>query len=190
MDIKKKYCNIANAKYGWPVATSEVTLSRIIPGDKPSLVRCLNERGIYDNTLLIPYPYTEKDADWWINHVTNFERMHAKQKVWAIRNQQEELIGAIGLQYKYGLHSHKDEFGYWLAKPYWGQGIMTEVVRQFTPICFTRMHLVRLEATVFAGNQASARVLEKAGYLYEGLLRKYHQKDGKIFDGLLYAKTQ
>lgn len=172
------------------MATTDVTLSRIIPGDKPSLVRCLNEKGIYDNTLLIPYPYTEKDADWWLNHVTNFERVQDKQKVWAIRNRQEELIGAIGLQYKYGLHAHKDEFGYWLAKSYWGRGIMTEAVQRFTELCFTQLRLVRLEATVFHFNKASARVLEKAGYELEGVLRKYHLKDGKIFDGLLYAKAQ
>lgn len=172
------------------MATKEITLSRIVQGDKPALVRCLNEKGIYDNTLLIPYPYTEKDAEWWLNHIMHFERVNDKRKVWAIRNQQEELIGAIGLQFKYGLHSHKDEFGYWLAKPYWGRGIMTEVVQLFTELCFTQLRLIRLEATVFAFNRPSARVLEKAGYEREGLLRKYHLKDGKFLDGLLYAKTQ
>jgi [ribosomal protein S5]-alanine N-acetyltransferase len=171
------------------VAKLDITLSRIVKGDKLSLIRCLNERGIYDNTLLIPYPYTEKDADWWLNHVTHFERSHLKQKVWAIRNAKEELIGAVGLQFKYGLHSHKDEFGYWLAQPYWGQGIMTEAIKTFTEICFTKLRLIRLEATVFHFNQASCRVLEKTGFEYEGLLRKFHEKDGKIFDGLLYAKT-
>lgn len=172
------------------VNRADISLSQILPGDKLALTRLLNEKEIYDNTLLIPFPYNEQDAVWWINHVSAIERVNGRQKVWAIRDQRAELIGGIGRQFKYGVDAHKDEIGYWLAKPYWNQGIMTEVLKVFTEICFTKLRLVRIEATVFHFNKASARVLEKAGFEFEGILRKYHQKDGKIFDGLLYAKTQ
>ena len=97
----------------------------------------------------------------------------------------EELLGGCGFEgVSYG---HCAEIGYWLARPFWGQGIMTEVVRALCGFAFAEWKLVRITAHVFDFNAASARVLEKNGFSLEGLLRKHHRKAGRFLDSRLYA---
>ena len=158
-------------------------------GDQPALVEHLREKQIYDQTLAIPHPYTQRDADWWIEHNLEATRAQGGRSVnWAIRKKDGALIGGIGfLDLKIG-QCFKGELGYWLAKPYWGQGIMTEAARKSTAYAFREFGLVRVTANVFVTNLGSARVLEKSGFQLEGVLRSHYKKDGKIFDGKLYGK--
>ena len=86
-----------------------------------------------------------------------------------------------------GVNRRSAEIGYWLGEPFWGQGIATKAVGALTDYAYAHLDLIRLYATVFEWNPASARVLEKAGYAHEGRLRKSVTKDGKIIDQLLYA---
>ena len=67
---------------------------------------------------------------------------------------------------------------------------MTVAVTAVTNFCFERFPLRRISAEVFANNPASARVLEKAGFILEGRLRKHVLKDGELLDSLLYARTK
>ncbi len=170
----------------------DIYLSEVSQYDKYALVEFLNDKDIYDHTLLIPYPYRMKDAESWLQDVIQEERLKGRQTFWAIRSQQEngKLIGGLGMHCKYGRKSHKDEIGYWLAKPYWGQGIMTAVVEKFCDYAFLNLDLIRVEAPVFIFNKGSARVLEKAGFEMEGVMRKCYMKDDQIFDGKLYAKVR
>jgi RimJ/RimL family protein N-acetyltransferase len=82
------------------------------------------------------------------------------------------------------------EIGYWLGEAYWGRGIMTDVVRLTTDYAFTELGLERVFAVPFTTNVASCRVLEKAGYLREGTLRRSAIKDGRILDQFIYAKVR
>lgn len=158
--------------------------------DKAALVEYIDDEEIHRNTLAIPYPYTERDADEWLELTQQeFEkyRLHAN---WVIRNRKGKLIGCIGRQMLYGKTGHTDEVGYWLARPYWGKGIMTEVVKVFCDYWFEKGPLIRFTAAVFAYNRASARVLEKAGFEREGYLKKHYYKNGEYLDGILYAKLK
>src|SRR5215467_11607610 len=93
-------------------------LSSIGLDDKEALIEHLKAKEIYERTALIPYPYSEADADWWINTRLEATKNLEKEVVFAIRNPDGELIGAIGAQLdEIGLY-HRAEFGYWLAKPY------------------------------------------------------------------------
>ena len=85
---------------------------------------------------------------------------------------------------------HSAEIGYWLGETFWGQGIATEALNAVSEWAFRELHLVRLCAHVFARNGASARVLEKAGYAFEGRLLAHYSRDGEFIDGLLYAKVR
>ena len=67
---------------------------------------------------------------------------------------------------------------------------MTEVVTAVSDFCFDNIPLRRISAEVFANNPASARVLEKAGFSFEGRLKNNVIKDGEILDSLLYARTK
>ncbi len=66
---------------------------------------------------------------------------------------------------------------------------MTEAVSEFVNYCFKKFPLHRIYAEAYANNLASAHVLEKAGFVLEGRLRKNVVKDGKVLDSLLFAKT-
>lgn len=97
------------------------------------------------------------------------------------------MYGGIGLE---KIEGHKAEIGYWLAEKYWGKGVMTAAVEVVTKYSFEKLGLRRIYARVFHFNKASIRVLEKAGFEKEGLLKREAQKDGKLIDSVLYAKTR
>ena len=106
---------------------------------------------------------------------------------WGIRNTDEALIGGCGFDGFQVGKSHRGEVGYWLAKPLWGRGIMTAVVQRVCQHAFEEFGLVKITAQVFLHNPASARVLEKCGFVQEGLLRKHCVKDGQYLDARLFA---
>ena len=164
-------------------------ISDITPADKFDFLEYFKEKQIYDQTLSIPFPYTEADADWWINHnIEAAQKQDGRSVNWAIRrSDNNSLIGGIGfLGLKIG-KDHKSEIGYWLAKPYWNKGIMTEAAKKASEYAFKELGLIKITANVFHFNIGSARVLEKAGFQCEGHLRSHYKKDGKIFDGKLYT---
>jgi RimJ/RimL family protein N-acetyltransferase len=98
-------------------------------------------------------------------------------------------VGGIGFKPGEDVHRHTAEIGYWLGEEFWGKGIMSEVVPAFVNYCFEKFSLKRISAAAYSSNPASARVLEKAGFVFEGRLRKNVVKDGQILDSLLYART-
>ncbi|HKB86288.1 MAG TPA: GNAT family protein [Ignavibacteriaceae bacterium] len=169
------------------IVDDEIYLDLPDKKDKQNLISYLTDKEIYNNTLRLPYPYTARDAEWWIRYVDENRRKTGMLINFAIRNKGKKLIGGISYHLKYGMNSHKDELGYWLARDYWNKGIMSRVVKSFCRYGFDSLHLVRIEATVFEHNLSSARVLEKCGFEYEGTLRKYYIKDGNFIDVRLYS---
>lgn len=166
---------------------NELSLARLTKKDIPSLVRYINDIDISNNTLKIPYPYKEKDAEDWINYVDTSTRKMGVLKHWGIKNNKNELIGGIGFHTKYSINSHKDEIGYWLGKPFWNKGIMTQVVKKVCTIGFEEFNLTRIEATVFCSNISSKMVLTKTGFVLEGTLHKYYFKNNHFIDADIYA---
>ena len=156
-------------------------------GDESSLRGNINNKKIYRNTLDIPYPYTLKDAKDWISR--NLREMRRKKPTMInfVIDINEEVAGGIGLN---KIEGHKTEIGYWLAEKYWGQGIMTQAVKLTTEFGFKKLKLKRIYAYVFPWNKASMRVLEKAGYKLEGILRKHVKKNNKFIDSYLFAKVR
>ena len=167
--------------------TDQLHLSEILPSDEASCVKHFKEKEIYDRTLRIPYPYTEADFQAWLGIAETATTQQGQPVHWAIRDEKEFLIGGCGFSGLQVGKSHRAEIGYWLARPYWGQGIMTAVVRRLCEFAFAELGLVKIEAQVFAGNAPSAKVLEKCGFQQEGFLRKHHLKDGKYLDVKLFA---
>lgn len=156
------------------------------PGDVAGLVRYANNRRVSINLRdVFPYPYTSEDATAWLRFAAR-ERPEAN---FAIASA-EEAIGGIGLKLGSDVFSRSAEIGYWLGEPHWGKGIATGAVQAFTRFAFSNYDLARIEARVYENNPASARVLEKAGYVCEGRLRKSITKDGRTMDHFLYARVQ
>jgi RimJ/RimL family protein N-acetyltransferase len=170
------------------VVNNQFHLSEFRPSDKCAIVALLNDQDIYDLTLRIPFPYAETDAEAFLARVAKATEQQGQPTHFAIRTGDDGLIGGCGLNDLEVGKSHRAEVGYWLAKPLWGQGIMTTVVRRLCQHAFDEFGLAKLIAHVFTGNPASARVLEKCGFVQEGLLRKHFLKDGKFIDARLFAR--
>lgn len=164
-----------------------VHLSGLQLTDKPALMEHLNSKDVYNSTLNIPHPYSEADADWWIHKRIEHARRIGQEVSFAIRDAEGKLIGVVSADDLEPGTTHRAEIGYWIARAYWGQGIMTDVVRAFVGYAFAELQLVRLTAHVFEFNAASARVLEKNGFKLEGRLRKHISKDGQLLDGRVYG---
>jgi RimJ/RimL family protein N-acetyltransferase len=98
-----------------------------------------------------------------------------------------EAVGSISLLFKHDVSRRSAEIGYWLGRAHWGRGIATAAVQSLAEYGFTQHDLARVYAVVFAHNDASGRVLEKAGFTLEARLRRAITKDGQTMDGLLYA---
>lgn len=154
--------------------------------DAESLARHANNRKVW-LTLRdrFPHPYTIADAKEFLARATKND---GQEKVYCI-DIDGAAVGGIGLRPGEDVHQHTAEFGYWLGEEFWGRGIMSEIVPAFVDYCFKEFSLNRLFAMPHSNNPASARVLEKAGFVLEGRLRKNVVKDGQVLDSLLYAKT-
>lgn len=154
--------------------------------DAPAIVKYANNKKIWRNLRdAFPHPYALSDAEDFLNKVT----AHVPECVFAISTG-TEAIGGIGMVIGEDVHRHVAELGYWLAEPFWNQGIMTQAVTRIVEYAFTNLNLYRITAEPHEGNNASVRVLEKAGFQYEGRLRTSAYKDGKLLDQLLYAKIK
>ena len=132
----------------------------------------------------IPFPYTEKDAAEYIRMVLNAPE--DTQYAWAIQLE-NKAVGSIGIFRKDNIHRRTAEMGYYLAEPYWGQGIVTQAVRESCAYVFAHTDILRVFAEPFAHNAASCRVLEKAGFSLEGTMKKNAVKNGEVLDMKLYA---
>lgn len=97
------------------------------------------------------------------------------------------MIGSIGVFRQEKIHKQTAELGYYIAEEYWGKGIMTEAVKQICAYVFGSSDIIRIYAEPFAHNNASYRVLEKAGFQYEGTLRSNAVKNGKVIDMKMYS---
>ena len=132
-----------------------------------------------------PHPYTLEDAHEFLQRMIREEpATHFCIDV------DTRAVGGIGIRLGSDVHRNTAELGYWLGEKFWGHGIMSEAVGAFKDFCFNNFELRRLYAEPFANNVASARVLEKTGFVFEGRLKNNVIKDGKLFDSLLYAKTK
>lgn len=170
-----------------PVLVSQiVTIRPWRAGDAAALVRHANSRMVWRNLLDgFPHPYRMEDAQWWLREA---QRPPVENFALEVGG---EACGGIGLKRNGdAAYARMRELGYWLGEAHWGKGVMTEAVRLFTDYAFTAFGLARIEAGVFAWNPASARVLEKCGYVREAVMRARVCKDGELVDQWLYAKVR
>ena len=154
-------------------------------GDEPSLVENANNLKIARNlTGAFPHPYLLKDARVWVRHSV---RIMPRGKDLAIVVE-GKAVGGIGVRELSDLHKGTYEIGYWLGEGYWGRGIVSQAVRLVTAYAFRRYKPVRLQALVSSWNLASARVLQKAGFKREAVLKRHILSRGKRGDEWIFVK--
>lgn len=130
-----------------------------------------------------PHPYTRAHAVAFLRHAADGEP-HTNLAI----EVENEAAGGIGFVRGGDVERFSAEIGYWLGERFWGRGIVTEALTLVTGYAFRSCNLLRLFALPFADNVASARVLEKAGYLLEGTLRSSSVKYAMPRDQLIYAR--
>lgn len=131
-----------------------------------------------------PHPYSRANASAFLKAATSSpEPSNLAIEV------DSQAVGAIGYVSGIDVERYSAEIGYWLGEDYWGKGIATEALVLMTTHVFDAMNMLRLFALPFADNGGSIRVLEKAGYIREALLRSSSVKYGQPRDQLLYARV-
>lgn len=161
---------------------AQCTIRAFRRGDEEALSENANDRSIWRNLRdRFPHPYNLGDAAWWI---ANSGTTHFALEI------DGSVGGGIGFDRDEDVFRRSAEVGYWLGKKHWGKGIASAALSALTDHVFTTTDIVRLYAGVFAWNPASARVLEKSGYVLEGRCRDAVWKDGELVDELLYAKVK
>jgi [ribosomal protein S5]-alanine N-acetyltransferase len=127
-----------------------------------------------------PYPYTVADARLFLSKFMQFDTFFAIEYKGA-------YVGNISLVPLENVYRKTAEIGYFLGEPWWNKGIMTTAVKLITDhgfkLCFARIH-----TGIYEYNPASRRVLEKCGYVLEGIFSQSIFKENRLWDEYRYAK--
>jgi [ribosomal protein S5]-alanine N-acetyltransferase len=175
-----------------PILT--LTRSKIreyVPGDAAAIAQQCNNHNISQwMTNGFPHPYTLQDAHDWIKHNMSIAEKGPAQNFVLVDPKTDSAIGGIGIKPGTDVSTHTAEIGYWLGEEYWGRGIVSEALPAFTQWVWDNRDVDRLWAGVFDGNAPSRRLLEKAGYRYEGRMRGHVRKEGVVRDLHVYGMTK
>lgn len=170
------------------IKTKKFILRPLKETDALAVFKNINNKKIIFNLASVPWPLTLKnEKDWLKKTVREYGKKKTENIVWAI-DINGEAVGGIGFHHL--KEKHKAEIGYWLAEKCWGKGIMTEATKLITKFGFDKLKLQRIGGEVFIFNKGSKRVLEKAGYKQEGILKKYVRAHGRIIDAYILAKIK
>ena len=144
--------------------------------DNPKIAK--NLRNVF------PSPYTLEDAERYIARCIDAGENSQLTRAIEVDG---KAVGSIGIFLGEDVYEKSAEIGYWLAEPYWGMGIMTRAVRELCELAFAQYDIVRIHAEVFGENTPSCRVLERAGFTFEGVKRSAIYKNCCIQDSHVFA---
>jgi RimJ/RimL family protein N-acetyltransferase len=164
--------------------TERLVLRALSIDDAASVVRICKPLEVAKNTLSIAHPYTIADANSFLERITE-SMANGDTYCWAIAlkspgGEAGEHIGTMGLHCNHG--HHHAEVGYNIGIDHWGKGYATEALRAVVEFGFTRVGLARIHAGYYTRNPASGRVLEKCGFVQEGLRPRMYERFGEWVD--------
>jgi len=157
------------------LTTGRLVLRSLREADAPVVQRLLSTPHFAPHTVSFPYPYPPGAALEWIRRKRSREEAGTELQ-WAITLPGTGVIGSIGMDLPPG--TSMGHIGYWIGYDFWNHGYATEATRTVIAYGFGYLGLTRIEAMCFPGNQASTRVLEKAGMVFEALRAAHVIKDG------------
>jgi [ribosomal protein S5]-alanine N-acetyltransferase len=160
--------------------TPRLILRPLELSDAKDVQRLAGEPEIARTTLAIPHPYPDGVAEQYLATLTEKFNQRNEVNFAVTRIHSGELIGAACLRLE--LEHDRGEVGYWIGKPFCGQGYATEAARAIVDYGFQTWGLNRIEGGLFSTNPASGRVQEKLGFRPEGRLRQYIKKWGEYVD--------
>ncbi len=152
--------------------------------DLDNLVKHANNINIAKNlTDKFPFPYTKEAGQNFISYATNADD---PANIFCIEID-GEACGGIGVHPMQDVFRKNAELGYWLAEPYWGQGIMTAALREMIDYAFKNYDITRLFARPYGSNVASQKLLEKCGFVLEAKFEKTLYKNEVFEDEMVYG---
>jgi RimJ/RimL family protein N-acetyltransferase len=164
--------------------TSDFFLREWNLSDAASLAENANNINIWNNLRdYFPHPYSEQDGK---DFITMCNEMPEPAVNLAI-NVDGKAVGGISIVLQTDVERISAEIGYWLGEKYWNRGIMTKAVGQMAVYAFDNFQLHKIYAPVFDFNIASQKVLQKAGFKREAVLKQAAIKNGKIVDLQYYS---
>lgn len=144
----------------------------------------VSDKEIAKMTSSIPHPYPKGGALSWIASQAR-EFADGKAISFAI-TLDGEGVGTISLMDIKSDH-RRAELGYWIGKPFWGNGYATEAAKAVIAFAFEELNLLRVHARHMTQNPASGRVMEKCGMVKEGVMRQHLRKWGDMHDVVMYG---
>jgi len=154
---------MANTAPPFRLVTPRLVLRAPRFSDAPALTRLVDDPGVARMTTGIPHPYPPDAACAWVKQKSRGPDEH--EAVFVLEATDEGLVGVLGFE---PAPLGAVEIGYWLGRPFWGRGLMTEAVRAALAWAGGVWGKRWVTAGHFADNPASGRVLIKADFLYTG----------------------
>lgn len=139
-------------------------------------------------TLSIPHPYPDGAAEAWIEHTLSANQKGKTYSLAMVLKEDRLFIGCVSLDVSN--NENQAELGYWVGRPYWGQGYATEAARKVMDFGFKELHLDRIFAAAMKNNPASCKVLQKIGMKPLDGLSKQVLKAGVWYDINHYELTK
>ena len=153
--------------------------------DAQEIVKAANNPKIAGNLRnSFPHPYSINDAEWFVNDCISKEGERQLARAIEVDG---KAAGSIGIFLMDDVYEKSGELGYWLSEDYWQQGITSQAVRLICWEAFAAFDIVRIFAEPFEHNAGSRRVLEKAGFTYEGTMRNGVYKNGEVQSYCMYS---
>jgi [ribosomal protein S5]-alanine N-acetyltransferase len=168
--------------------TNRLILRPILPADAPAVFLYCSNPAVTRFTLFETHQ-TIDDSRWFTVEYTRSRYANREPDPFGIVLKADPLktvVGAMGIHWA-AQPNLVMEFGYSLAEPYWGRGLIAEAAGPVIRCVFEEYAVERLQAQVFVGNDASERVLQKLGFTREGVLRSYIERRGRRWDIVMYS---
>lgn len=167
-----------------PICTDRLCIRKITRNDAKSIEHYASDYDVAKTTLNIPHPYPKGGGKEFVTAMLE-QMKKGNHYTFAIDYlEKDQFIGLISL------HVNKDfshaELGYWIGKPFWGQGFGTEAVQAMLLFGFHELKLHKIFARAFKENSASWRIMEKNGMIYEGTFKEHVFRMGEYHDVVFY----
>lgn len=164
----------------YTVETERLRLRRPQESDGSAIEPLINDYDIANASVTIPYPYPDGEAELYLNRAQVMWDDEDRYSFIITDKETDAVMGLIFLHINH--HDNSAEVGYWLGRPFWGGGYMTEALKAMLQFGFEELNLNRIQASYFSDNLASERVMEKVGMIHEGTFRQAGRKWGKYKD--------
>lgn len=158
------------------IKTNRLLIRDLQQKDIEVLPRLIDDLEVSRYLAVVPYPYSKKDAEWFVNHCIEEAKKDPREnyELGIVIPNTDELIGVVGLT-KVNHWDKKATLGYWLGKEHWRKGYMYEAVQGLLKYAFTELDLQRIDVCAATQNEPSNGLIKKLGATFEGVAKREHR---------------